>query len=147
MKFVVDASFIASLLLPDESSRASDRLAGTLVSEGSTAPALFQLEVTNILLMARRRGRITGTQLMQLSDAFDLLPIHVQPALTVQQRGEVQRLAERHILSAYDAAYLELSMRTGLSLVSLDKSLAKAAKAEGIELWRVGRGGGGKFEI
>jgi len=43
-------------------------------------------------------------------------------------------LAERHRLTVYDAAYLELALRRGLPLASLDTDLRKAAQVEGIPL-------------
>jgi predicted nucleic acid-binding protein len=43
-------------------------------------------------------------------------------------------LARRHKLTAYDAAYLELALREGLALATLDAALIQAAKAEGVEL-------------
>ena len=132
MKSVVDASFIASLFLPDEASKAGDRIADEIAREGAAAPSLLQLEMTNILLMAHRRKRISGVQFQHLSEALDQLPIALQPALTPKQRAEVLRLAERHGLTAYDAAYLELAMRLSLPLASLDKPLLKATKAEGV---------------
>ena len=132
MKCVVDASFVASLFLPDEDNSTSDRLADDLSRDGAVAPVLIQFEASNILLMAHRRKRISGVQLGQLSEAFDQLPITLQPALTAKQRADVMRLAEKHGLTAYDAAYLELSMRLTLPLASLDKPLLKAAKAEGV---------------
>ena len=136
MKWVIDASFVAGLFLPDEMSENVAALAKDLVKEEAAAPALMQLEVTNILLTASRRKRISGGQLKQLSEAFDQLPIVYHAALTAAQRAEVLRLAEKHILTAYDAAYLELAMRLGLALVSLDKSLVRAAKAQGVEIPR-----------
>jgi predicted nucleic acid-binding protein len=44
----------------------------------------------------------------------------------------VLSLARTHNLSAYDAAYLELALRRGLSLASLDANLKTAAKAAGV---------------
>ena len=130
MKCVIDASFVASLFLPDEAS-ASDRIADEMARDSAAAPSLLQLEMTNILLMARRRKRISGVQLGQLSEAFDQLPVTLHP-LSPQQRSTVLRLAEKHGLTAYDAAYLELAMRLSLPLASLDKPLLKAATAEGV---------------
>ena len=43
-------------------------------------------------------------------------------------------LAQRHRLSFYDAAYLELAQREGISLATLDQALARAATAEGVPL-------------
>ena len=132
--YVLDASFIASLILPDEASEKAAALAEELVHEGTVAPGLLQLEVTNILLVAQRRKRIDAVQLRMLSEAFDKFPVKMQPLLTPGQRAEVMRLAQKHQLSAYDAAYLELAVRLNLPLASLDEPLRKAAKAEGIKL-------------
>jgi predicted nucleic acid-binding protein len=136
MKWVIDASFVAALFLPDEMSERVAALAKDLVKEEAAAPALLQLEVTNIFLTASRRKRISTSQLKELSEAFEELPIIFHPALTGPQRAEVLRLAQKHGLTAYDGAYLELAMRLGMTLVSLDKSLARAAMAEGVQIPR-----------
>jgi predicted nucleic acid-binding protein len=39
-----------------------------------------------------------------------------------------------HHLTAYDAAYLELALRTGLPLATLDDDLRKAALTAGVAL-------------
>jgi predicted nucleic acid-binding protein len=49
--------------------------------------------------------------------------------------GDSLHLARRHKLSAFDAAYLELALRTGLALATLDASLAKAAAAGGVAIF------------
>jgi predicted nucleic acid-binding protein len=134
MKWVIDASFVAALFLPDEMSERVAALAKDLVKEEAAAPALLQLEVTNIFLTASRRKRISTSQLKELSEAFEELPIVFHPALTGPQRAEVLRLAQKHGLTAYEGAYLELAMRLGMALVSLDKSLVRAAMAEGVQI-------------
>lgn len=131
---VIDASFVATLFLPDEASELAAALAETIAREGAAAPGLLQLEVTNILLMATRRKRIDGVQLRSLSEAFDKLPISLQASLTPEQRAQVLQLAQKHNLSAYDAAYLELAMRLNVPLASLDEPLRKAAVSEGVEM-------------
>ncbi len=136
MKWIIDASFVAGLFLPDEMSEKVAALAKDLVKEEAAAPALLQLEVTNIFLTASRRKRISASQLKELSEAFEELPIVFHSALTGSQRAEVLRLALKHGLSAYDAGYLELAMRLGMALVSLDKSLVRAAMAEGVQVPR-----------
>ncbi|MGD0769387.1 MAG: type II toxin-antitoxin system VapC family toxin [Tepidisphaeraceae bacterium] len=136
MKWVIDASFVAGLFLPDEMSDKVAVLARDLLKEEAAAPDFLKLELTNILIVASRRKRISASQLKQLSDAFDQLPIVYHGALTAPQRAEILRLAAKHGLSAYDAAYLELAMRLAVPLVSLDKSLIRAAIAEGVEIPR-----------
>jgi predicted nucleic acid-binding protein len=46
----------------------------------------------------------------------------------------LQALAERHKLTAYDVAYLDLAMRLSLPLATTDDDLQKAARAQGIEV-------------
>jgi predicted nucleic acid-binding protein len=43
-------------------------------------------------------------------------------------------LARTHHLSAYDAAYLELAIREGLPLATLDDDLRRAAARAGVVL-------------
>lgn len=45
-------------------------------------------------------------------------------------------LAERHSLTAYDAAYLALALDRQLPLATLDRKLTKAAESEGLPLLR-----------
>jgi len=44
------------------------------------------------------------------------------------------QLAERHRLTVYDSAYLELALRRRLPLATLDRQLRAAAQSEGTEL-------------
>jgi predicted nucleic acid-binding protein len=48
----------------------------------------------------------------------------------------VLSLARSHNLSAYDAVYLELALRRGLPLASLDGGLKAAAKAVGVQEYK-----------
>lgn len=57
----------------------------------------------------------------------------------VQRAGDhvsnVLPLARKYGLSAYDAAYLELSIRHGAPLATLDGRLVKAAKQAGVKIF------------
>ncbi len=48
--------------------------------------------------------------------------------------GRTLELAERHNLTVYDAAYLELALRRRLPLATLDRELREAASAEKVAL-------------
>lgn len=136
MKYVVDASFVASLILPDETPAVDELKAQAFFQAGTVAPGLIQLELLNVLIVAKRQKRITGSQLRQLLDALYGLRMVLQPALDSRQIGDALRLAEKHQLTAYDSAYLELAIRLSLPLATLDKPLMKAASLEGITLAR-----------
>jgi predicted nucleic acid-binding protein len=67
-------------------------------------------------------------------DELAILPIEVEPPLSPRQAKTVLALGEQHGLTVYDAAYLELAKRKGLSLATLDSALLKAAPQEGVAL-------------
>lgn len=47
--------------------------------------------------------------------------------------SDTLQLARRYKLSAYDASYLELALRKGMPLATLDEDLHKAAKKVGVK--------------
>ena len=60
------------------------------------------------------------------------LPITIDDETAVRAWQESLHLARAHQLSAYDAAYLELALRRGLPLATLDNPLKVAAAAVGV---------------
>ena len=62
--------------------------------------------------------------------------IEVDAATFTQARTGILQLARRYNLSAYDASYLELSLRRGLPLATLDEDLQRAAKKAGVKRLR-----------
>jgi predicted nucleic acid-binding protein len=60
------------------------------------------------------------------------LRIHADATTVSRSLTDVLNLARRHRLSSYDASYLELALRTGLPLATLDADLAKAARKSGL---------------
>jgi predicted nucleic acid-binding protein len=60
------------------------------------------------------------------------LNIVIDQTTAAHALGDTLNLARRYKLSAYDAAYLELALRMGLPLATLDAGLANAATTAGI---------------
>lgn len=127
-RIVVDASALASLVLPDE---AGDALAALLGESEPVAPGLLWAEIRNLLLMAERRQRIGPGVLEQALAALDALGIAPDTAPVSDQ---VIRLARQHGLTVYDALYLELALRLGAPLATADVALRRAAGCEGVAL-------------
>jgi predicted nucleic acid-binding protein len=132
-RFVLDCSVSAAWCLRDETShRAREHLA--LLGDGEAfVPALWTVEMTNVLLMAERRKRITKEDASLALDLLERLPIVVTDAAA----GDMPRLYEiaaRHRLSAYDASYLQLASARRLPLATLDQALRTAARTEGVSL-------------
>ncbi|HIE65028.1 MAG: type II toxin-antitoxin system VapC family toxin [Nitrospira sp.] len=136
MDWVLDASMALSWGLPDESSKRADRfLAQAGVDTRYWVPALWWVELANALTMARRRERITEAERGRLLELYGTLPLQTDTDLDVGLLWRLQALAQDHTLSAYDAAYLDLSQRKGCGLATLDQNLGRAAKEAGVPLF------------
>ena len=131
MAFVLDASVAACWALEDEADPQADLALRRIRTEEAVVPSLWWFEVRNILVVNERRKRITLSGTTRFLREFARLPIRVDRAPV---EAEVLRLARAHRLSVYDAAYLELARREGLSLATLDRDLAGAARVEGVPL-------------
>ena len=112
----------------DEATSATDALLERVRDEGAIVPMLWQLEIGNVLLQAERRGRVAGADLSARLELLTALPIATDDQTSSRALREVLALARAETLTTYDAAYLELAMRYGLSLATKDASLQKAAK-------------------
>ncbi|MFZ0792986.1 MAG: type II toxin-antitoxin system VapC family toxin [Candidatus Korobacteraceae bacterium] len=134
MSFVLDSSVTLAWVYSEETSPAVTRVLQLLSSDGAWVPSLWRLEVANILEMGVRRRRhdaaFRDTTLADLA----LLPIALDPETATHAWGATLRLAERHRLTLYAAAYLELSHRRSLPLATLDAELRTAAKKENVAL-------------
>jgi predicted nucleic acid-binding protein len=128
--FVVDASVSAAWFLPDEATPATEAALQATATHAVWVPALWLLETGNLLLSAQRRQRITADKRRELAAAAAALRLQVdrEPVALIA----LDELASRHGLSAYDAAYLELALRRGLPLATLDRALTAAMAAAGV---------------
>ncbi|MGR0221064.1 type II toxin-antitoxin system VapC family toxin [Agromyces sp. ZXT2-6] len=102
---------------------------GRLGEGGGIVPVTWEYEVANVLALAERRGRLTEAESARRSTLLRALPIHVVRDL---DPGALLDTARRHVLSAYDAAYLLVAEREGLPLATRDSALSSAANAAGI---------------
>ena len=134
-RVVVDASMTLSWLLPDEINDSSLLVRNDLLkSESVWVAAHWRLEVCNSLWMAERRKGLDATGIAQAVALFTQLPVIVDPETNGRAAAETLALARQHTLSVYDAAYLELALRRGAALASLDQPLRAVAKKVGVPL-------------
>jgi len=132
--FVVDCSIAMAWLFNDEATPKTEALLTRLITETALVPAWWFIEITNVLAMAERKGRLTPAQ----SDAFiaDLGKLGIERDDEAPQRAFTYLLAlcRRHRLTSYDAIYLDLAVRRSLPLATLDDDLRKAAKKLGVRI-------------
>jgi predicted nucleic acid-binding protein len=118
----------------EETSPAVREVFEHLAEHGAWVPSLWRLEVANVLEMSVRRGRRDAAFRDATLQDLASLPIAVDTETDQRAWGATLRLATRHRLSTYDAAYLELAKRRVLSLATLDRELREAAMAEAVPL-------------
>ncbi len=134
MSIVLDSSATLAWIYPDENNPATQGVLELVKMEGAWVPALWRLEVANVLEVGVRRNRHDARFRDETLADLALLPIAVDADTNQHAWQATVRLAERHRLTLYDAAYLELALRRRLPLATLDRELRKAAEAEAVPL-------------
>ena len=132
MPFVLDASTALSWCFEDEAKPETEAILDRLVDDPAVVPALWELEVTNALLVGERRGRLTESQTTRFVTLLASLPINVE--LAGPDMTTLLAVGRQHGLSSYDATYLVLAERDGHPIATLDNRLRIAATAAGVPL-------------
>ena len=134
MAFVLDCSVTMSWLFADESHEGAEALREALPDDPAVAPALWPVEVANVLLVATRRGRISASDWPVVAQHLESIAVEIDPSTLQAALAKALPLADRHGLTVYDAMYLELATRRGLPLATLDRQLAEASRNAGVRL-------------
>jgi predicted nucleic acid-binding protein len=134
MPLVVDASVTLAWCLHDEQSEYANGILETVSRDSALVPALWPIEVANGLIVAERRGRLRAAEIPRLSSLLATLPIELTNATLDGALGPVLALTRDQGLSAYDASYLELAIREGLALATVDGKLRAAAESAGVTI-------------
>ena len=136
--FILDNSVTMRWLLatPQEADqRYAEVVLQNLVEIEATVPHLWHLEVVNVLVIAEKRGELVPAEVERFLTQLEGLPVQVDSLTAYQAFSRTISLARACKLSSYDAAYLELAIRTGLPLATLDKDLIKAAGQAEVSLY------------
>jgi predicted nucleic acid-binding protein len=129
---VIDASVALTWCFEDERRPETDAIGQRVLDETAIVPSLFHLELANILLVGERRKRITQADAEQRLERMERMQLAVDDETVSQAWSVITDLARSEGLTAYDAAYLELALRLGLPLATLDRDLAAAARRRGV---------------
>jgi predicted nucleic acid-binding protein len=131
MAFVLDASVALSWYFTNETSSTGELAFDRLRGSEAVAPILWWFEIRDELLASERRGRTDGAQTTEILASVNALPIRLDAA---RRSKPILALARVHRLTFYDAAYLELALRLSAPLATLDRALARAARAAALPL-------------
>ncbi len=98
-------------------------------------PTLFAYEFRNVLIVNERRGRLSAGTLATALAKVEAIPTQFDADF---DQDRLLEIARRHQLSIYDAAYIELALRIGVQLATLDRKLAEAAVDQGVTVVSAG---------
>jgi predicted nucleic acid-binding protein len=132
--FLLDCSVALGAFFEDEQDEYSMAVWRSLESAQVLVPALWHLEMGNILSRAVRRGRITREALDDCWARLAVVGLQTLPA-----HGDAQHWTQRAAdwgLSAYDACYLDTALAQRVPLASKDRDLCDAARRIGVPLYQ-----------
>lgn len=135
-EIVLDASVALTWCFKNEATAAADRVLERLAIETAAVPAIWHLEIANVLALSERRQRLTPAASAEFIALLETLVIVVDGETAARAFTRVLDLAREERLTAYDAAYLELAMRLGLPLASKDGDLCDVAERLGVSVLR-----------
>ena len=125
---VVDASVVGQWLLVREPDPGVTDVMSVALTYGAQVPALFPFEVANML--ARRSAAVSPEAATLAAAQVARWPLAVDaqtPDIPV-----LMEVARESGLTAYDAAYLELALRSECPLATVDQRLVAAARSVGV---------------
>jgi predicted nucleic acid-binding protein len=135
MSFVLDNSVAMLWLLPQSNvagTHLANQVLDRLLTTGAVVPSLWRLEATNVIVKSLRLNKISQAQASTFIALLEDLDISIDVQTDQRAFHDTLDLARRYVLSAYDAAYLELALRNGFPLATLDAKLEAAARQAGV---------------
>jgi len=134
---VIDASVALAWCFPDEASDYADAVLVALEGQTAMVPAIWPVEIANALMIGERRKRIRQPEVRRFIELLKGLSILEDGQPLADTVSNILPLAREYDLSAYDAAYLNVAVRHGAPLATLDAALQKASRASGIKIFMV----------
>lgn len=133
---VLDCSVTIAWCLKDNLDAYAERVLDCLPGlDTIIVPALWRLEVVNVLLAAEKRGRTSRGLSLRFLEDLQSLPIRVESPEESSSMDALLRLAAERGLTAYDAAYLDCAVRKALPMATLDERLKKACLDAGVGVY------------
>ncbi|MEE8480699.1 MAG: type II toxin-antitoxin system VapC family toxin [Desulfobacterales bacterium] len=126
--FVIDNSVVMTWCFKDQINQYADAILDRLEVSTAVVPSIWPLEVGNVLLVAERKKRLSEADSTRFIVLLAELPIIIEQEPPERMMKDILALAREHQLSTYDASYLDLAMRKGLPIATLDNRLKAAAK-------------------
>jgi predicted nucleic acid-binding protein len=136
MSFVLDNSVTMRWFFGDGKPRElayASNVLDAMKKAAAVVPVTWGLEVANVIARAEAKALVTEARSGAFLEMLEGVDIEVDSATFAHALSDTLQLARRYKLSAYDASYLELALRLGFPLATLDEDLYRAAKKAGVK--------------
>ena len=136
MSFVLDNSVTMRWFFGDGKPQElayAGKVLDAMKQDNALVPVTWGLEVANVIARAEAKGLVTEARSGAFLEMLEGVDIEVDSATFGQALSDTLQLARRYKLSSYDASYLEVALRLGMPLATLDEGLQKAAKKAGVK--------------
>lgn len=134
MSCVLDSSVALAWIFDDERTLVVDALIADVLASGPVVPGIWPVEVANVLMMSARGKRAGKLDVTASLGDLRSLRVHVDQETNERAWHDTLNLATPHMLTLYDATYLELAIRLQVPLATFDKDLRTAAAMERVPL-------------
>ena len=132
--FVLDASTALAWLLPGQSTPTAERAFRQAGKSPVVVPALWLIETQHVVLTMVRQKKLSAQEAWDIRMELRLLSKRVDMAQGPEVVDAIWSIASDHMMSCYDAAYVELALRLDLPLASDDSAIRTAVKRLGLAL-------------
>jgi predicted nucleic acid-binding protein len=136
VSFVLDNSVTMRWFFGDGKPRElayAGRVLDALKKDSALVPVTWGLEVANVIAKAEAKTLVTEARSGAFLEMLEGIDIEVDTSTFAHALSDTLQLARRYKLSAYDASYLELALRKGVPLATLDVDLLTATKKVGVK--------------
>lgn len=133
--FVLDCCVTMSWCFEDEFDEYAREVLKSLKQNNALVSPLWNLEVTNVLLMAEKRNKLTPADSTRFLELLNSLPIYISDS--IYTNSEIINVARNYKLTSYDAIYLLLAMHEGKPIATKDKALMKACLENGVTIFNI----------
>lgn len=136
MSFVLDTSVTMRWFFGDGQPQElayAGKVLDAMKHANAFVPVTWGLEVANVIAKAEANALVTEARSSAFLEMLEGVDIEVDVATFAHALSDTLQLARRYKLSAYDASYLELALRSGIPLATLDEDLQKAARKAGVK--------------
>ena len=135
MALIIDASVAVAWAVDTQADPVTRAALATAATDGFLAPHHFPVEVAHGLLRAERHDRASRNDIDLFLLDLKKMKMKLDGPIDLDRLDAILTLGRRYMLAGYDAAYLEIALRTTLPLATRDKALKQAAQKAGAKVF------------